>query len=67
LKTELEAGTKLEQSQPQARSVVQENLRHWQVDPDLIGVRDPDALATFPPAERSAWEVLWSNVAARAK
>jgi hypothetical protein len=38
-------------------------LRHWQTGPDLSGVRDKDALATFPEAEREAWRKLWDDVA----
>ena len=28
------------------------------LDPDLAGVRDPDALARLPYAERAAWQAL---------
>jgi serine/threonine-protein kinase len=39
-------------------------LRHWQTDPDLGGVRDPDALALLPEAEHQEWQQLWADVAA---
>jgi serine/threonine-protein kinase len=38
-------------------------LKHWQQDPDLAGVRDQEALAKLPHAEREAWCQLWSDVA----
>jgi tetratricopeptide (TPR) repeat protein len=37
-------------------------LTHWLVDPDLAGVRDGDALAKLPAAERAEWEALWDSV-----
>jgi tetratricopeptide (TPR) repeat protein/serine/threonine protein kinase len=38
-------------------------MRHWQGDPDLAGVREPEALARLPEAERPAWRQLWAGVA----
>ena len=37
-------------------------LRHWQIDPDLAGIRDSDALARLPTEEREQWQRLWSDV-----
>jgi eukaryotic-like serine/threonine-protein kinase len=37
-------------------------LDHWTHDPDLAGVRDADALARLPEAERKGWEALWAEV-----
>src|SRR5262245_53032752 len=37
-------------------------LRHWKADPDLACVRDPDALAKLPEAERKQWQTLWADV-----
>jgi tetratricopeptide (TPR) repeat protein len=37
-------------------------LRWWREDPDLAGVRDADALAKLPEAERDAWRQLWADV-----
>jgi serine/threonine-protein kinase len=34
----------------------------WQTDPDLAAVRDKDALAKLPDAERKDWQKLWSDV-----
>jgi hypothetical protein len=42
-------------------------LQHWQQDGDLAGLRDPDAQAPLPAAERAAWEKLWADVAALRK
>ena len=38
------------------------NLSHWKVDPDLVSIRDPAALAKLPEAERQEWQKLWSEV-----
>ncbi len=38
-------------------------LRLWQADPDLAGVRGPEALAQLPEAERQAWKKLWDDAA----
>jgi hypothetical protein len=37
-------------------------LAHWRRDPDLAGVRDPDALAALPGEERDGWRALWDEV-----
>jgi tetratricopeptide (TPR) repeat protein len=47
---------------PQARPQVQRTLRHWQRDPDLAGLSDPDALAKLPEAQRQACRDLWAKV-----
>jgi Flp pilus assembly protein TadD len=39
-------------------------MRHWQQDSDLAGVRGEQALAALPQAERKAWAKLWRDVAA---
>jgi eukaryotic-like serine/threonine-protein kinase len=46
------------------RDLAKKMLMHWQVDPDLAGVRDPVALIEFSPAERQECDALWSDVAA---
>jgi serine/threonine-protein kinase len=43
--------------------LVQRTLQHWQKDTDLASVRDKEALAKLPPAERDAWQKLWTDVA----
>jgi hypothetical protein len=37
-------------------------LLHWQKDPDLATVRDPDSLRKLPEAEQVAWGNLWAQV-----
>jgi hypothetical protein len=54
----------LEKGPPQARPVVQRALRHWQLDPDLAGLREEAALAKLPAAERDACRRLWAEVSA---
>jgi serine/threonine-protein kinase len=51
-----------ENAQPETRAAVEKTLRHWQTDPDLAGVRDPEAVAKLPDAERQAWQKLWADV-----
>jgi len=68
LKAELRArSTFLETSSPQARLAVVEALRHWKVDPDLAGLRDPAALAKLPADEQKACQALWAEVDALVK
>jgi hypothetical protein len=45
------------------RPRVNSTLRWWQQDPDLIGIRDKDAVAKLPADEREACEKLWADVA----
>jgi hypothetical protein len=54
----------LDAGDAQARSVVRPTLQHWQVDPDLAGVRDPGLLAQLPAEEQKEWRALWADVAA---
>jgi serine/threonine-protein kinase len=51
----------------EARKAVQQRLMHWQKDPDLAGVRDPEALKSLPDGERAACAELWAEVAALLK
>ena len=48
-----------------ARAEVVATLEHWQKDHDLSGVREADALAGLPEAERAEWQALWEQVARR--
>jgi hypothetical protein len=52
----------LESDSPADRAAAQQALRHWQKDPDLVGIRDPEALAKLPPEERAACIKLWADV-----
>jgi eukaryotic-like serine/threonine-protein kinase len=58
---------KVDGGTPEARSAVQQTLRHWQKDTDLTGLRDAAALAKLPEAEREACQKLWADVAALLK
>ena len=63
LKAERDLWAKLvESGPPQARAAVSKVLRHWKTDSDLACVRDADALAKLPQAERAAWRSLWDEV-----
>jgi tetratricopeptide (TPR) repeat protein len=48
----------------QVRERVQKKLQQWQTEPDLAGVREPEALANLPEAERAGWRELWEAVRA---
>ena len=48
--------------QPFSAAVLHQTLQHWQKDTDLAGVRDAQALAQLPEAERQEWQALWSDV-----
>jgi hypothetical protein len=48
---------------PKQRPALEQTLRHWQRDPDLAGVREPEALAKLPRAEREGWRGFWADVA----
>jgi eukaryotic-like serine/threonine-protein kinase len=62
LRAELAAWRQLLDKGPtNARAAVQQNLRHWQQDPDFAGVRG-DALANLPAPEQQAWRDLWADV-----
>jgi serine/threonine-protein kinase len=45
-----------------ARPAAQGALRRWREDADLAGVRDAEALAQLPEAERDEWRKLWADV-----
>ncbi len=47
-----------------AKNLVQQRLKYWQADPDLAGLRAPDALAKLPPEEQEACRQLWAEVEA---
>jgi tetratricopeptide (TPR) repeat protein len=48
----------------QARAKVRATLRHWQLDPDLAGIRDPSILSTLSTPERDSCRKLWDEVEA---
>jgi tetratricopeptide (TPR) repeat protein len=62
--TELAAWDQLlKKGSEKTRAVVVAQMRDWQRDPDLAGVRGKEALAKLPEAERPAWQKLWTDVA----
>jgi serine/threonine-protein kinase len=65
LRADLALRTKqLESGKPNDRATVQQELRRWQRDPDLVGIRDLDAVAKLPADEQDACRKLWADVAA---
>ncbi|HEY7428116.1 MAG TPA: tetratricopeptide repeat protein, partial [Gemmataceae bacterium] len=54
------------QNNPAMKQTIQKRLAHWQRDPDLAGVREPEQLAKLPPAEKEEWRRLWAGVASMA-
>jgi serine/threonine-protein kinase len=54
---------RLEGGKPVDRAWVQQQLRDWQKNPALAGVRGP-VLARLPESERDGWRRLWDDVAA---
>jgi hypothetical protein len=55
-------GKLLDDNFAQAREWVRETLTYWQQNPDLLGIRDPGALAKLSPDEREDCLALWSEV-----
>jgi tetratricopeptide (TPR) repeat protein len=53
----------LETGKPEGVAEVRQQLRHWQRDKDLAGVRAETALARLPENERKEWTQLWADVA----
>jgi serine/threonine-protein kinase len=54
----------LEGGKPESLAALRRTLTGWQKEPDLAGLRDPEALARLPEAERPAWGKLWADVEA---
>jgi hypothetical protein len=46
------------------RATVLGILWRWQNDVNLAGLRDPQALARLPQAEREAWQKVWKRMEA---
>jgi len=47
---------------PPAAASVGQQMRHWQTDPDLAGLRDAEALKSLSAEERPACAKLWADV-----
>jgi tetratricopeptide (TPR) repeat protein len=54
--------TMLDSDAQAARDLAKRMLEHWQVDPDLAGLRDPVALERLPLDERQKCRTLWNKV-----
>jgi WD40 repeat protein/tetratricopeptide (TPR) repeat protein len=54
------------QSNPAMKQTIRQRLAHWQLDPNLAGVREPEQLAKLSPAEQEEWCRLWAEVASMA-
>ncbi len=46
------------------KQVIVKRLERWLRDPDLVGVRDPEALTELADTEAKAWRALWAEVRA---
>jgi serine/threonine-protein kinase len=44
------------------RTIARRMLTNWQTDPDLAGLREPNALDEFSADERKDWIALWHDV-----
>jgi tetratricopeptide (TPR) repeat protein len=64
LRDDLAAWTKVPD---RGKRLIAEKMRDWQADPDFATVRDADALAKLPEAERAEWHKLWQDVDALLK
>jgi hypothetical protein len=65
LRAELEARHRLLEQEPERpHGTVADDLQRWLWDTPFAGVRDLEALARLPEAERQAWQKLWADVAA---
>ena len=63
LRADLAAWKRMIDRDPSAiRTLAQQTLQLWQADPDLAGLRDPQALDKLPPSEREECRALWKEV-----
>ncbi|MFO0809989.1 MAG: serine/threonine-protein kinase [Gemmataceae bacterium] len=53
---------RLETKNARDRASVRRQLRHWQQDRDLAGIRTAEKLAALPEDEREAWVQFWESV-----
>jgi tetratricopeptide (TPR) repeat protein len=53
---------KLEMDHAGFRVQVKDKLTHWRADPDLEGIRSPNALEKLPVNERGEWSGFWKEV-----
>jgi serine/threonine-protein kinase len=57
----------LENGSPAARDLAKKTLKHWQIDSDLAGLREPEALDRLPLVERQECHTFWNDVNALCK
>jgi hypothetical protein len=50
-------------SKPVERQNIAPMLEHWQRDPDLAGLRDPELLADLPDEEQQRYRQFWEAAA----
>jgi hypothetical protein len=50
-----------------ARAAAFNTLSAWRYDGSLASIREPDALARLPLAERKEWQAFWAEVEATIK
>jgi serine/threonine-protein kinase len=63
LRADLKAyGQLMEKSAGKAGPVIAQRMQHWLQDTDFDGVRNAEALARLPEAERPKWQKLWEEV-----
>jgi serine/threonine-protein kinase len=65
LRADLVAWSQMSDRDPAIRALMQRTLTHWQADPDLAGLRDPQALDKMSPSEQEECRTLWNEVRAR--
>jgi tetratricopeptide (TPR) repeat protein len=58
---------KLGSESPLERNLARRMLTHWQADPDLVGLREPQALDELSADERKDCSALWHEVRALLK
>jgi serine/threonine-protein kinase len=66
LRTDLNAHTKrLQEGKPEDQALARQQLAYWLRDEDLIGIREPAALAKLASAEQKECTMLWQEVRMR--
>ncbi len=64
LRDDLKAWSQALQASPLERGRVERELRHWQSDRDLAGIRDAEGLARLSSEDREVYKVFWNDVTA---
>jgi serine/threonine-protein kinase len=61
------ASKQAEGKQSKNREQVRQQLKRWQIDSDLAGIREKDAIAKLPVKEQEACNKFWAEVASLLK